>query len=189
MDDANNLQNVWLKDIYQEAENRTGIKCRALDLDFDKFAVSKSEYRVIHEFTKTGINQIITRCSMLQLSEQTPFDGINYIQHYDLDTDSSEAIGRDDFVQDDKMQQKDIQYILFDIDGVDPKQSRYTSMQQEIKDALISYVLMSWWETVGQADFYRLEKQKFENFVSEINLHPVNANKNSSIIRKYRPCW
>ena len=167
--DTNNTLNKWLTDIYEDCEARTGLKAKAMGIDLDTYAISKQEYNTIHNFCTEGINSLVNRCSMVQYVGQTPIDAINYIQEYDTDLDEDDALGQDQFTQDSKMQQKDIQYMIFDIDGLDKQQERYTTVQRFIRDALVNYILAEWYRLVGMNDVAMQHEMKYDDLAGSIN--------------------
>ena len=181
MDDTNNTLNKWLADIYDDCAARSGLRAKALNLDMDTYAISTQEYRTIHLFAKSAMNAIVNRCAMVQYIGQTPIDAINFIKQYDTDLDSDDALGRDDFTQDTKMQQKDIQSIIFDVDGVEREDNRYTTIQQYIRDSILEFVLMEWYKLMGMYKDAAVHRESFNTYVSGIN---TSASLNSKSITR-----
>jgi hypothetical protein len=202
--DQNNILRVDLTQIYKEAERRSMLKCRALQLDIDDFGISPSDYPQLHSFASEAATIIGDKSGMVKTTTQTGFDAITYIEADDVpdpdqdvdvdedgETDFQEELMGDTYTVGEKLASNDEGFeqdtIEFNIDKLnlpEDEANRYTVFQRYIFDAMVHYVLHKWFDLMGQAqasaDFYR-------GYEAHLGNLKFNSSKNFNRLGQRRP--
>ena len=88
--DNNNIFNAQLDDIFDSIKRRTYYKCKARDLDSDKYAISGEDTEVLYEFVTEGAEIIANRANYIKYHNQSGYDGITYQHQYEMEDDDQD---------------------------------------------------------------------------------------------------
>ena len=180
--DKNNIDNVWLPEIFKDVESTAALRYRAIGVTIpvsqDAFIPTEADYDQLIKYAISGAARIVSKSDMIQDSSQTPLDAINYTTEGDFDLDDDDAIGRDDFVQAEKMPRRGMDQITFAIDGLsDAEMNRYTLIQQSIRECLGNYILHRWFGDIGLPGESALYLKQYEEWLVNLSHNSVRNNK------------
>tara|TARA_R100001509_G_C4883635_1_gene221089 strand:+ start:895 stop:1566 length:672 start_codon:yes stop_codon:yes gene_type:complete len=89
--DSKNTTRLDLDDIYNSIKRRTFYKCKARNLDHDKYGISGEDTEVLYEFITEGSEIIANTANYIKFHTQSGYDALTYYEHYEMqDTDNDD---------------------------------------------------------------------------------------------------
>lgn len=199
--DIKNITRLDLKDIFKNIKRQCAYNLASDGPEEERFIISDNDMEQLWEFFIEGCSLIATEGKMAKHHFQTGLDAITFYDElenpllYDTNEDgiitgpdgddvNIENIGNRNHFAGQKLANSNPDYILVSIDNVEDDQLRYTIVQQFIKSALISYVLMKWWMMVGKMHLAQPHQMSYEVYLTKIK---ENSISNQKIIKSRIP--
>lgn len=87
--DSKNTTRLDLDDIYDSIKRRTFYKCKARNLDHDKYGISGEDTQVLYEFITEGAEIVANSANYIKFHTQSGYDALTYYSQYEKqDTDN-----------------------------------------------------------------------------------------------------
>ena len=87
--DSKNTSRLDLDNIYDSIKRRTFYKCKARNLDHDKYGISGEDTQVLYEFITEGAEIIANSANYIKFHTQSGYDALTYYSQYEKqDTDN-----------------------------------------------------------------------------------------------------
>ena len=87
--DSKNTTRLDLDDIYDSIKRRTFYKCKARNLDHDKYGISGEDTQVLYEFITEGAEIVANSVNYIKFHTQSGYDALTYYSQYEKqDTDN-----------------------------------------------------------------------------------------------------
>ena len=87
--DSKNTSRLDLDDIYDSIKRRTFYKCKARNLDHDKYGISGEDTQVLYEFITEGAEIVANSANYIKFHTQSGYDALTYYSEYEKqDTDN-----------------------------------------------------------------------------------------------------
>ena len=87
--DSKNTSRLDLDDIYDSIKRRTFYKCKARNLDHDKYGISGEDTQVLYEFITEGDEIVANSANYIKFHTQSGYDALTYYSQYEKqDTDN-----------------------------------------------------------------------------------------------------
>ena len=87
--DSKNTSRLVLDDIYDSIKRRTFYKCKARNLDHDKYGISGEDTQVLYEFITEGAEIVANSANYIKFHTQSGYDALTYYSQYEKqDTDN-----------------------------------------------------------------------------------------------------
>ena len=87
--DSKNTSRLDLDDIYDSIKRRTFYKCKARNLDHDKYGISGEDTQVLYEFITEGAEIVANSANYIKFHTQSGYDALTYYSQYEKqDTDN-----------------------------------------------------------------------------------------------------
>ena len=87
--DSKNTTRLDLDDIYDSIKRRTFYKCKARNLDHDKYGISGEDTQVLYEFITDGAEIVANSANYIKFHTQSGYDALTYYSQYEKqDTDN-----------------------------------------------------------------------------------------------------
>ena len=161
--DSKNTTRLDLDDIYDSIKRRTFYKCKARNLDHDKYGKSD-----------TDEDGDLINPDSVEIDNED-------IMYQD---DNSDNLG--DRKTGEKLTADAGDTITFQITDLNTDQTRYTIVQGFIRSALINYSLYKWYSLVGLGEEASLELAEFNVAKDRVRYNAVGNHRNKKIRRKDR---
>lgn len=87
--DSKNTSRLDLDDIYDSIKRRTFYKCKARNLDHDKYGISGEDTQVLYEFITEAAEIVANSANYIKFHTQSGYDALTYYSQYEKqDTDN-----------------------------------------------------------------------------------------------------
>lgn len=88
--DNSNIFRADMDDIFDSVKRRTYYKCKARDLDSDKYAISGEDTEVLYEFVTEAAEIIANKANYIKYHTESGYDAITYNTEYEMEDDDQD---------------------------------------------------------------------------------------------------
>jgi hypothetical protein len=190
--DDKNILRVDLTDCYRAAERISVYRSNNIEggLKSDEISICESDYPLLHEFAMEACSKIADASNYIRTASESGIDALTYDTSEESSYYKDKALGhipQGIKLEGESMDRGFKDLVLFGLEELEGREFiKYTVLQTYIREAIVHYILMKWYHTIGMFQDRNQENSLFEEALGHLRFNSVVNKKRVNTSRKFR---